>query len=103
MADVEWLKKEIDTSGNEALETQEMEEFLKSEENIKKLWEAMEWKDSPELVQEIENVLKDLCDKILSQTEHEGNLYISGGLVYSIVQTKASIPNGVGAFLRQNP
>ena len=41
--------------------------------------------------------------KILSQTEHEGNLYISGGLVYSIVQTKASIPNGVGAFLRQNP
>ena len=37
MADVEALKKEIDTSGNEKLETQEMEEFLKSEENIKKL------------------------------------------------------------------
>lgn len=73
MTSTEWLKKEIDTSGNEKLETQEMEEFLKSEENIKKLWEAMNSSSSPELLQELENTLKDLCDKILSQTEISEN------------------------------
>lgn len=73
MTSTEWLKKEIDSSRNEKLETQEMEEFLKSEENIKKLWEAMNSNSSPELLQELENTLKDLCDKILSQTEISEN------------------------------
>ena len=73
MADVEAIKKEIDTSGNEKLETQEMEEFLKSEENIKKLWEAMNSSTSPELLQELENTLKNLCEKFLLQTEISEN------------------------------
>lgn len=73
MVNVETLKKEIDTSRNEILEVQEMEEFLKSEENIKNLWEAMNSNSSQELLQKLENVLKDLCDKILSQPEISEN------------------------------
>ena len=59
MVDAESLKKEIDTSGNELIETQEIEEFLKSSENIQALWEAMSSNTSPELVEEFENALKD--------------------------------------------
>jgi len=66
MSDAELLKKEIDTSGNEILEAQEMEEFLKSEENIKKLWETMKSNISPELLWEMEDALKILCENFLT-------------------------------------
>ena len=66
MTEINWenLKKEIDTSGNEKIEIQEMEEFLKTDENIKRLWEVMSSGTSPELQQEMENALKILCDEI---------------------------------------
>ena len=66
MADAEWLKKEIDTiDTNDKIEVQEMEEFLKSEENIKKLGEAMESDVSSELFEEYKAAMKELCSKIL--------------------------------------
>ena len=73
MTDAESLKKEIDTSGNEKLEVQEMEEFLKSEENIKRLWETMNSGTSPELKQEMENALNNLCENFLLQPELSDN------------------------------
>lgn len=74
MTDAESLKKEIDTiDTNDKIEVQEMEEFLKSEENIKKLWEVMDSNTSPELLQEFESTLKDLCEKLLKLNELENN------------------------------
>ena len=69
MAKAESLKREIDTSRNEALEIQEMEEFLKSDENIKKLWDTMNSNTSPELIQEFESSLKNFCENILNSDE----------------------------------
>lgn len=69
----EQLKREIDTSWNETLEAQEMEEFLKSDENIKKLWEAMNNDISPELLQEMESSLKDLCENFLQENKLSEN------------------------------
>ena len=66
MPNAELLKKEIDTSENEILEAQEMEEFLKSEENIKKLWETMDSNISSEILWEMEDALKNLCENFLT-------------------------------------
>ena len=74
MVDANELKKEIDSiDTNDKIEAQEMEEFLKSEENIKKLWEAMEWNTSQELIKEMENALKDVCNKFLDTKELNEN------------------------------
>ena len=73
MTNAESLKKEIDTSGNEIVEIHEMEEFLKSDENIKKLWEAMSLDLSSELVQQMESVLKTVCESLLKLDELTAN------------------------------
>ena len=68
MADAEWLKKEIDTiDTNDKIEVQEIEEFLKSEENIKELWDAINENCSPELLEEFESIIWDLCDTIIAK------------------------------------
>lgn len=74
MTDAELLKKEeIDSDKNDKIDVQEMENFLDSEDNIKKLWESMDSNISPELLQELESALKDLCEKLLSQPELSEN------------------------------
>ena len=73
MTNAESIKKEIDTSGNEIVEIHEMEEFLKSDENIKKLWEAMSLDLSSELVQQMESVLKTVCESLLKLDELTAN------------------------------
>ena len=72
MASTEQLKKEIDTiDNNDKIEVQEMEEFLKSEENIKKLGEAMESDVSSELIEEFKTAIEELCEKIIKTEKKE--------------------------------
>ena len=67
MTDAELLKKEeIDSDKNDKIDVQEMENFLDSEDNIKKLWESMDSNISPELLQELESSIKNLCENILN-------------------------------------
>lgn len=74
MTDVELLKKEdIDSNKNDKIDVQEMEDFLWSEENIKKLWEEMDSNISPELLQELKSALKDLCENLLNLDELTNN------------------------------
>jgi hypothetical protein len=58
---------------NEKIDSQEIEEFLQSDENLWRLGEALNWATSPELLWEFENVLKGLCEKILSQVDISDN------------------------------
>jgi len=57
---------EIDSKGNnnDKIEVGEMEEFLKSNDNLKKLWEAMKWNIDSELLNEFHMVISELCDKM---------------------------------------
>jgi hypothetical protein len=48
-----------------------MEEFLKSEENIKKLGEAMESDVSSELIEEFKTAIEELCEKIIKTEKKE--------------------------------
>ena len=65
MTNLEEIKKEIDTSKNEKIELHEMEEFLQSDENIKRLWDAMESSLSSELLEEYKYAIWEFCDKIM--------------------------------------
>ena len=74
MSDAELLKSEMDViNPNEKIDSQEIEEFLQSDENLWRLGEALNWATSPELLWEFENVLKGLCEKILSQVDISDN------------------------------
>lgn len=66
MVDTKELKMEIDSKGNnnDKIEVGEMEEFLKSNNNLKKLWEAMKWNIDSELLNEFHMVISELCDKM---------------------------------------
>ena len=74
MSDAELLKSEMGViNPNEKIDSQEIEEFLQSDENLWRLGEALNWATSPELLWEFENVLKGLCEKILSQVDVSDN------------------------------
>lgn len=74
MSDAELLKSEMDViNPNEKIDSQEIEEFLQSDENLWRLGEALKWATSSELLWEFENVLKGLCEKILSQVDISDN------------------------------
>lgn len=74
MSDAELLKNEMDViNPNEKIDSQEIEEFLQSDENLWRLGEALNWATSPELLWDFENVLKGLCEKILSQVDISDN------------------------------
>lgn len=67
MANVEELKNEIDTNKNKKIDTKEMEEFLKTDGNLTKLWEALNSNLDPELKKEFWKSLWDLSEKIATQ------------------------------------
>ena len=109
MADTESIKKQIDTSGNETLETQEMKDFLKSEENIKKLWEAMESWLSSELLEEIELSLKDLCEELIIHEDYSENqenimnYFINKfGNKYPELKEKIELDNTTNTCIKEN-
>ena len=67
MSDAELLKSEMDViNPNEKIDSQEIEEFLQSDENLWRLGEALNWATSPELLWEFEGAIRWLCDKILT-------------------------------------
>jgi hypothetical protein len=57
MIDVEGLKQEIDIDGNQEIEVKEMEDFLQSEDNLRKLGEALESNTDSELAKEFRSVI----------------------------------------------
>ncbi len=80
------LKNEIDTSKNEKLELQEIEDFLKSSDNINKLWHAMEQDCSPELLQEFESAIWELCGNIIETKDKNSVTYNQLDILYFYIQ-----------------